>query len=286
MKPAIALVALFISACTGSGFTVDPPEPPPPPDGGEWGARAGLIENDSEFVLAEANGKLYVLGGYPPAPDPDRTARTVQIYDIASDRWELGPRLPQPNNHGMAAAVNGKIYLIGGQTTDDQQGATAVDTVYELDPAKGAWVEKAPMPTARSGGGGPSRTAARSTSPGDAVRRGGGASMRAHRARTSSPRASTSPSPSRSIRAGEDRGAARGADTDDRGRGGINGYLLRVGLIDELSLLLAPVADGRIGTPALFDANGENVMPHRLVLVSVERRADDVLWLRYRVERP
>jgi N-acetylneuraminic acid mutarotase len=116
---------------------------------GEWGTRANLIENNSEFALAEANGKLYVLGGYPPSR---QTARTVQVYDIASDRWTLGPPLPQPNNHGMAAAVNGKIYLLGGQTTDDQQGATAVNTVYELDPATGAWAEKARMPTARSGG--------------------------------------------------------------------------------------------------------------------------------------
>jgi N-acetylneuraminic acid mutarotase len=119
---------------------------------GEWGLRAQLIENNSEFALAEANGKLYVLGGYPPTPGSFRTASTVQVYDVASDRWQLGPPLPQPNNHGMAAAVDGKIYLVGGQTTDDQQGATAVNTVYELDPAEGAWVEKARMPTARSGG--------------------------------------------------------------------------------------------------------------------------------------
>ncbi len=59
---------------------------------------------------------------------------------------------------------------------------------------------------------------------------------------------------------------------------------LRAGLIDELSLLLAPVADGRIGTPALFDVEGDDVIPHRLSLEAVERRADDVLWLRYRVE--
>ena len=122
------------------------------PVDGEWGARAGLIENNSEFALAEANGRLYVLGGYPPQTGPNRTKTTVQIYDIASDRWQLGPPLPQPNNHGMAASVNGKIYLLGGQTTDDQNGATAVNTVYELDPARGTWVEKAPMPTARSGG--------------------------------------------------------------------------------------------------------------------------------------
>lgn len=68
------------------------------------------------------------------------------------------------------------------------------------------------------------------------------------------------------------------------GGGGINGSFLRAGLIDELSLLLAPVADGRIGTPALFDVEGDDVIPHRLSLEAVERRADDVLWLRYRVD--
>jgi N-acetylneuraminic acid mutarotase len=119
------------------------------PFDGEWGIKANLLENNSEFALAEAKGKLYVLGGYPPSR---QTARTVQIYDIATDKWALGPLLPQPNNHGMAASVDGKIYMIGGQTTDDQQGATAVDMVYELDPAVGTWVQKARMPTARSGG--------------------------------------------------------------------------------------------------------------------------------------
>ena len=123
-----------------------------PADLGEWGMKAGLLVNNSEFALAEANGKIYVLGGYPPQQGPNRTSRAVQIYDIASNSWQLGPELPQPNNHGMAASVNGKIYMLGGQTTDDQNGATAVNTVYEFDPARGTWVEKAPMPTARSGG--------------------------------------------------------------------------------------------------------------------------------------
>jgi 2,5-diamino-6-(ribosylamino)-4(3H)-pyrimidinone 5'-phosphate reductase len=67
------------------------------------------------------------------------------------------------------------------------------------------------------------------------------------------------------------------------GGGRINGGMLRAGLVDEVSLLVAPVADGRIGTPALFDIDGVDVAPHRLELESVERRADGVLWLRYRV---
>jgi len=117
-------------------------------DPGEWGLRAPLLEPNSELAFAESNGKLYLLGGYPASR---QTARTVQVYDVASDRWELGPPLPQPNNHGMAASVNGKIYLIGGSTSDASEGPY-VDTVYELDPATGQWVEKARMPTARSAG--------------------------------------------------------------------------------------------------------------------------------------
>ena len=67
------------------------------------------------------------------------------------------------------------------------------------------------------------------------------------------------------------------------GGGKINGGFLRAGLIDELSLLVAPVADGRIGTPTTFDVLGDDVAPRRVALHEIERRTDDVLWLRYRV---
>jgi len=69
------------------------------------------------------------------------------------------------------------------------------------------------------------------------------------------------------------------------GGGRINGAMLRDGLIDEVSLLVAPVADGAIGTPALFDVDAGEAghSARRLELMSVERRADDVIWLRYNV---
>ena len=147
MRAAIALVALFIAACDEAPAEPKPDPGPLPVDGGEWGLRAPLIEANSELPLAELNGKLYLLGGYPKGRV---TVRTVQVYDIATDSWVLGPPLPQFNNHGMAVGVNGRVYLIGGQTAAD--GEPYVNTVYELDPARGTWVEKAPMPTARSGG--------------------------------------------------------------------------------------------------------------------------------------
>lgn len=69
------------------------------------------------------------------------------------------------------------------------------------------------------------------------------------------------------------------------GGGKINGAMLRAGLIDEISLLIAPIADGTNGTPTLFDALTPAVGSHpavRLTLRAVEQRADGIVWLRYR----
>lgn len=67
------------------------------------------------------------------------------------------------------------------------------------------------------------------------------------------------------------------------GGGKINGSFLAANLIDELSILIAPVADGSIGTPALFDV--EKKSPARkLKLMSVEKLKSDLVWLRYRVK--
>ena len=70
------------------------------------------------------------------------------------------------------------------------------------------------------------------------------------------------------------------------GGGRINGGMLAAGLVDEVSVLVAPALDGRVGTPALFDLDGNGAASRRLVLEQVEQRPDDVLWLRYRVEPP
>ena len=70
------------------------------------------------------------------------------------------------------------------------------------------------------------------------------------------------------------------------GGGGINGTMLRAGLVDEVSLLVAPIVDGRVGLASLFDVHGAGFTPRRLALEHVERRADDMLWLRYRLESP
>jgi 2,5-diamino-6-(ribosylamino)-4(3H)-pyrimidinone 5'-phosphate reductase len=69
------------------------------------------------------------------------------------------------------------------------------------------------------------------------------------------------------------------------GGGKINGSFLAAGLIDELSVLVAPIADGRVATPSLFDVRDGKGTVRPLKLVSCEKRAGDLVWLRYTVKR-
>lgn len=71
------------------------------------------------------------------------------------------------------------------------------------------------------------------------------------------------------------------------GGGHINGAFADAGLVDEVSLLLAPGIDGRKSVPAVFDGmslSTQTAVP--LKLKSVERRKEDALWIRYDVVRP
>lgn len=70
------------------------------------------------------------------------------------------------------------------------------------------------------------------------------------------------------------------------GGGNINGSLLNAGLIDEISILLLPIADGTIGSPTTFEVG--HFLPKKsaqqLKLIDVQKLKHDVLWLRYSVK--
>ena len=69
------------------------------------------------------------------------------------------------------------------------------------------------------------------------------------------------------------------------GGGHINGSLLNEGLIDELSLLIVPVADGTPKTPTTFEVSEwlQKKPATFLHLTGVKQLEHDVLWLKYRV---
>jgi len=68
------------------------------------------------------------------------------------------------------------------------------------------------------------------------------------------------------------------------GGGVVNWSLLQAGVVDELSLILAPAADGGTGAATVFDRSAysfEN-SPVAFGLISVNKLDDDAVWLRYK----
>lgn len=70
-----------------------------------------------------------------------------------------------------------------------------------------------------------------------------------------------------------------------QGGGLNNGAFLNAGLLDEISLIIAPVVDGRIGTTGVFDFFPEkkDKPPIKLRLKSAQRYKKDYIWLKFSV---
>lgn len=69
------------------------------------------------------------------------------------------------------------------------------------------------------------------------------------------------------------------------GGGTLNWSMLRQGLMDELSLVMMPTADGERHTHSLFEANEDfaTPAPYEFALQNVEALEDGSVWLRYDV---
>ena len=66
------------------------------------------------------------------------------------------------------------------------------------------------------------------------------------------------------------------------GGGHINGSMIDLGLIDEVSMMFGYGIDGREGMAASFDGRPMERQPKRLVFKSVEEQ-DGIVWMRYQV---
>jgi len=128
-----------------------------------WKALKAMPTTRGSAAAAVVEGKIYVIGGggqasgvADPVLVPDGSNRSLSAneeYDPASDSWRERAPLPTARNHTAAAAVNGKIYVIGGRIGAPFIGTSRnTDIVETYDPATDRWsVGAAFMPTARSG---------------------------------------------------------------------------------------------------------------------------------------
>eukprot|EP01048_Picozoa_sp_COSAG05_P015443 COSAG05_NODE_1865_length_3934_cov_6.136375_2_plen_378_part_00 len=101
--------------------------------------------------LTALNEQIYVLGGSEPQ-DAEQSIRIPQdtafVYDITTSSWSDLPKLPQRRMDCNAAAVRGRVYLIGGATWvagGPNEGPT-LSSCVSYAPGEKCWREEPPLP--------------------------------------------------------------------------------------------------------------------------------------------
>src|ERR1700724_817443 len=133
------------------------------PAADSWKSLAPVPTKRGAAVAVEVAGKIYVIGGATVAGSkdpyftffgPSLVLTTNEVFDPATNKWESRKPMSVARNHAYAAAVNGKIYVIGGRTGHAFiLSATNTDVVEEYSPVSDMWsAPKERMPTPRSGG--------------------------------------------------------------------------------------------------------------------------------------
>ncbi|KAI4858551.1 galactose oxidase [Hypoxylon rubiginosum] len=110
-----------------------------------------------EQGTAATETHIYLLGGIPPDANNSQPAvpstNTFEAYSFKERSWKSLTPIPKAFTHANAAAVYGKIYLLGGLTGDGVDKiwhATGDCFVYDI--AKDEWTALAPMPDGQSRG--------------------------------------------------------------------------------------------------------------------------------------
>ncbi len=113
--------------------------------GGEWRPLAGMNLARQEVGAARIGDFVYVVGGL--VANPLGATATVEVYDIANDRWDFAASMPIALDHMAVAAAGGLLYVMGGFSGDFVPRAGA----HVYDPALNQWSPVSSLPEARGG---------------------------------------------------------------------------------------------------------------------------------------
>ena len=113
-------------------------------DGKSWTSVAPL-GTPRDHLAGVSDGKfVYAIGGRDLSPD--KNFDTVERYDAATNTWQQVAPLPTARGDISAAAIAGKIIVVGGETS-----TTVFNTVEALDTNSLTWAPAPAMATPRHG---------------------------------------------------------------------------------------------------------------------------------------
>lgn len=120
---------------------------------GTWTTGAPAPTKRTEVAAAAVEGKIYVVGGFNKPSLKNAldyaVSRSVEVYDPESNTWSTTAPLPEGRHHAGIAALDGKLYVVGGFAKSLLSVWKAVPTVYQYDPVTSVWRELPQMPNAR-----------------------------------------------------------------------------------------------------------------------------------------
>jgi N-acetylneuraminic acid mutarotase len=97
------------------------------------------------LAAATLGERIYVVGGRWAGRG---NVADLEVYDPASDTWQILAAMPTPRGGLTAAVLDGQLHVLGGEALDS--GYTFPEhEVY--DPAGESWTRAADLPTPRHG---------------------------------------------------------------------------------------------------------------------------------------
>jgi Kelch motif len=109
-----------------------------------WTALPSLRAPRGGLGAAAIGDRIYAAGG-APTTFPNYYAKpygTLEVLDLKTSRWTFARDMPTPRHHVAAAALGGKLYVIGGRSPTD----FSLPTAERYDPSHDRWERLAPLP--------------------------------------------------------------------------------------------------------------------------------------------
>ena len=103
----------------------------------------------SSATGAVIDGALYVAAGRRRGQTGITNLGALERYDPETDTWTTLRPLPQPSGGLNGAALNGTLYVFGGEYFSE--GGGVYEHTWAYDPETDDWTEGPPMPTPRHG---------------------------------------------------------------------------------------------------------------------------------------
>lgn len=122
------------------------------PETDTWETKAPLLIPCLHSGYALIGDLIYVVAGRQ-LDDRGRERINIcemQIYSPANDEWQLSTELPRTSSGHAAAALNGKLYVMGGEVPFGGASTIYWET-FEYDPAADSWREVEMLPVPRHG---------------------------------------------------------------------------------------------------------------------------------------